>query len=222
MPPSPGELAVRIVRRKLKAKGQRTREVILATTLCEKAIRAKELCELYLRRWQVELHFDDLKTSLGMDHLKSKSPAMVERALAVYLCAHNLVRALMLEAAVRAEVPLRRISFKGSSGAPLKAINGPKGPERKTPGRWEIVLEMAADDLLPVRPNRREPRAVKRRPKNYQRRTGPRSSFQEVQHRHRPKKPPNSVTFRPVPWSHMSPGPTTQLAKDQKPFDSRV
>jgi hypothetical protein len=161
----PGELAVRIVRRKLESNGQRTREVILATTLCEKAIRAKELGELYLRRWQVELHFDDLKTSLGMDHLKSKSPAMVDRAL-------------MLEAAVRAEVPLRRLSFNGSCGALLKAINGPQGPERKTPGRWEILLEMAADDLLPVRPDRREPRATKQRPKNYQRLTGPRSSFQ--------------------------------------------
>ena len=95
----------------------------------------------------------------------------------------------MLEAAVRAEVPLRRLSFKGSSGALLTAIHGAQGPERKTPGRWEIVLEMAADDLLPDRPNRREPRAVKRRPKNYQRLTSPRSSFKEVQHRHRAKKP---------------------------------
>jgi len=184
----PQKLTVRIVRRKLEAKGQRTREVILATTLCEKAISGEELGALYLRRWKVELHFDDLKTTLGMDHLKTKSPAMVERALAVYHCAHNLVRALMLEASVRAEVPLGRLSFKGSSGALLKAINGPKGPIRKTPGRWEILLEMAADDLLPVRPNRREPRAIKRRPKNYQRLTAPRSSFQEVPHRHRTKK----------------------------------
>lgn len=151
----PGKITVWVVRRKLEAKGQRTREVILATTLCEKAIRARQLGDLYLRRWQVELHIDDLKTTLGMDHLKSKSPAMVDRALAVYHCAHNLVRALMLEAAVRAEAPLRRLSFKGSCGALLTAIHGPQGPERKTPGRWEIVLEMAADDLLPVRPNRR-------------------------------------------------------------------
>jgi len=70
----------------------------------------------------------------------------------------------------------------------LKAINGPKQPVRKTPSRWEILLEMAADDLLPVRPNRREPRAIKRRPKNYQRLTAPRSLFQEVPHRHRTKK----------------------------------
>ena len=124
-----------------------------------------------------------------MDHLKSKSPAMVDGALAVYRCAHNRVRALMLEAAVRAEVPLRRLSLKGSCGALLKALNGPQSPERKTPGGWEILLEMAAGDLLPARPNRREPRAAKRRPKNYQRLTAPRSSFQEVQHRHRAKKP---------------------------------
>ena len=137
----------------------------------------------------MELHFEDLKTTLGMDHLKSTSPAMVNRALAVYRCAHNLVRALMLEATVRAEVPLRRLSLKGSCGVLLKAISGPQNPERKTPGGWEILLEMAAGDLLPVRPNRREPRVAKRRPKNYQRLTAPRSSFQEVQHRHRAKKP---------------------------------
>jgi putative transposase len=70
--------------------------VVLATTLCEKAIRAKERGELYLRRWHVELPIEDLKTTLGMDHLKSKSPAIVERALPVQHCAHNLVRALML------------------------------------------------------------------------------------------------------------------------------
>jgi hypothetical protein len=101
----------------------------------------------------------------------------------------HLVRALMPEAAVRAEVPLRRLSLKCSCRALLKAINGPQGPKGKTPGRWEILLEMAAGDLLPVRPNRREPRAAKRRPKNHQRLTAPRSSFQEVQHRHRAKKP---------------------------------
>ena len=112
----PQKLTVRIVRRKLEAKGQRTREVILATTLCEKAISGEELGALYLRRWKVELHFDDLKTTLGMDHLKSKSPAMVERALAVYYCAHNLVRVLMLEAAIRAEVPLGRLSSKAAAG----------------------------------------------------------------------------------------------------------
>ena len=114
---------------------------------------------------------------------------MVNRALAVYRCAHNLVRALMLEATVRAEVPLRRLSLKGSCGVLLKAINGPQGLERKRPGGWEILLEMAASDLLPVRPNRREPHAAKRRPKNYQRLTAPRSSLQEVQLRHRAKKP---------------------------------
>ena len=89
------------------------------------------------------------------------------------------------KASAGVSVPLR---LRGSSGALLKAINGPKGPEKKTRGRWEILLEMAADDLLPVRPNRREPSAIKRRPKNYQRLTAPRSLFQEVPQRHRTKK----------------------------------
>jgi hypothetical protein len=83
--------------------------------------------------------------------------------------------------------PLRL--FRGTSlsraaaWALLKPINGPKTPVTKPPGFWEILLEMAADDPLPVRPNRREPRAVKRLPKHNQRLTAPRSFFQEVQHR---------------------------------------
>jgi len=123
----------------------------------EKTIRGEERGAFYLRRWQVESHFDDMKTTLGMDHLKSKSPAMVERALEVDQCAHNLVRAPILEAALCAEVSVVRLSFKGSSGALLKAINVPKGLAIKMPSRWEILLEMATADFVPGRPNRREP-----------------------------------------------------------------
>ena len=45
------------------------------------------------------------------------------------------------------------------------------------------LLRLLALDLVPERPGRREPRAVKRRPKPYQWLTKPRRSFREISHR---------------------------------------
>jgi len=195
----PQELSVRILRTQSAAKGQRTREVVLVTTLCDhKAITGESLAELYGRRWQIELNFDDLKTSLGMDHLNCKSPRMIERAMVVYCCAYNLIRTLMMESAVRRDVPLRRLSFKGSGDALIKALTAlhggvPGKTSKKSRQLWEFIIELVAGDLLPIRPDRREPRAVKKRPKNYQLLTEHRSTFREIPHRHsyKAKKPLN-------------------------------
>lgn len=182
----PDELSVRILRTRSSVKGYRTREMVLVTTLCDSAaIPGESLAELYGRRWQIELNFDDLKTTLEMDHLNCKSPGMVERAMAIYCCAYNLIRAVMLEAAARSQVPLRRLSFKGSAEAFLRALSGsPQGGSgKRTRQFWEFVIELVAEDLLPARPGRREPRAIKTRPKRFQRLTAHRSTFMEVQHR---------------------------------------
>ena len=193
----PVELSVRILRTQSAAKGQRTREVVLVTTLCDhEAISGEKLAELYGRRWQIELNFDDLKTSLGMDNLNCKSPRMVERAMMVYCSAYNLIRTLMMESAIRAQVPLQRLSFRGSGDALIKALTvmhggDPSKTSKKSRQVWEFIIELVGADLLPVRPNRREPRAVKKRPKNFQLLTEHRSCFREIPHRHayKAKKP---------------------------------
>jgi IS4 transposase len=46
------------------------------------------LVKLYDFRWDVELHLKHLKTTLGMDVLRSKSPEMVRKELYVYLLAY--------------------------------------------------------------------------------------------------------------------------------------
>jgi hypothetical protein len=48
---------------------------------------------------------------------------------------------------------------------------------------WLQLLACIALDQVPLRPNRHEPRAVKRRPKPYQFLTKPRRRFKEVPHR---------------------------------------
>ncbi|MEI6862726.1 MAG: hypothetical protein WCL04_10820 [Verrucomicrobiota bacterium] len=80
----------------------------------------------------------------------------------------------MLEAARQHDVPPGRLSFKGTVStlrafAPLFAPAGSRAAERFA----ALLLALAADPV-PDRPNRVEPRAVKRRPKCYQLLTRPR------------------------------------------------
>jgi hypothetical protein len=172
----PRELKVRIVRFRVAQPGFRTKTITLATTLLdEKAYPDEALIELYRLRWQIEGNYRDIKVTLGLDVLRTRTPEMIRREVLMQAIAHNLVRALMLEAARTHQAPLRRISFKGAltamrQWAPL--LHDATGKRRES--LYEDLFGVIASDLLPVRPNRVEPRAVKRRPKAYQLMTKPR------------------------------------------------
>jgi hypothetical protein len=174
----PRQLNVRVVRFQVVIPGFRTETVTLVTTLLdETAYPDVALAELYRQRWQVEGYFRDLKVTLGLDVLRARSPALIEREILVQAIAYNLVRALMLEASRIHHVPLARVSFKGTVTT-LRQWSGFLAVSVRSPARLsrcygELLLALAAD-LLPLRPNRAEPRALKRRPKNYQLMTRPR------------------------------------------------
>jgi hypothetical protein len=159
---------VRLVRAQVRQRGFRTRELTLVTTLLDAQLYpAAELLATYARRWRLELCFDDLKTTLGLETLKCLSPALAEKELLAGLVAHNLLRCVMAQAAQTHAVPLDRISFKGALDA-LRQFNQALcqarcGRQRKR--LWTALLLTLARDLVPERPGRREPRAVKRRSK---------------------------------------------------------
>ena len=163
----------------------------MVTTLTDKELYpADELRELYGKRWQVELHFAQIKTILGMDVLRCKSPEMILREVAIHRIAYNLVRTLMQRAAHLHRVALRRISFKGTLDtvrhwAAVIAAAG-KAP-RKQETLIDQMLAAIAHDPLPLRPERSEPRARKRRPKNYQLQTQPRHEIGNLPRRNRPQ-----------------------------------
>lgn len=171
----PAELTVRLVRFRVAVPGFRTEDVVLVTTLLdEQAYPDESLAALYRRRWAVELCFRDIKTTLGLDVLRCLSPELIEKEVWLQVLAHNLVRALMLEAAWTHGVELARLSFKGTvdtlrQWTPLFA---PTLFAFKR-ARQELLRVIAADQV-PDRPNRVEPRARKRRPKPYQMLTQPR------------------------------------------------
>lgn len=185
LPPS---LTLRLVRCRLHLPGFRTRQVILVTTLLDSAkYPPAALAQLYYRRWAMELTLRNLKSTLQMDHLSCKTPENLDREIRMHFLVHNLVRRLMLETARRHGVPLDRISFAGSL-AVARRYGEAFLQARSASGRRQLhedLLQVLADDLVPDRPGRREPRAVKRRPKPYPRLMRHRHTFREIQHQNR-------------------------------------
>jgi len=182
------ELSVRILRYSLRRPGFRTRSVTLVTTLLDReCYPAEQLALLYARRWQIELWFRDLKTSMGMNVLRCQSPKMVHKELEMFFIAYNLIRCLMLQASQNYQVDLQRMSFQGTvdSTRQFAAALAQARSRKKQKALIENLLQTIAADLVPDRPNRREPRAVKRRPNPCAYLTKPRHKFKDSQHRNR-------------------------------------
>jgi hypothetical protein len=99
----PDALEVRMVRSTAALPGERVREMILVTTLRDPVrYPADALAAIFRRRWQIELNFDDIKTTLGMNHLACRSAQMALRMVNMYRCAYNLIRAQMQRTAASA------------------------------------------------------------------------------------------------------------------------
>ncbi len=176
----PDTLTLRLVRVRVEEKGFRTRVVTLVTTLLDaEPYPPSALAALYRRRWQVELSFRQIKIALGMEHLAVRTPAMIQRALAMHLLAYQLMRALMQEAAQTWDAPLERISFVGSVDAARhfgEALLRARTKRQRTALLVELLRVLAAD-AVPQRPGRCEPRLLKRRPKPYGRLERPRAWY---------------------------------------------
>lgn len=139
---------------------------ILVTTLHDaRGVPKAELDALYRRRWHVELDLACIKTTLGMDVLRCRTPAMVEKELWVYLLAYNLIRLLMAQAAADHSTEPRALSFKHSVQL-WNAWSVHVCPSN-TPADLMRLFEMIAAVRVGRRPGRQEPRARKRRPKSF-------------------------------------------------------
>lgn len=166
----PETLTLRLIRFSVDIPGFRSRSITVATTLLDPAAYpASQIAALYRDRWLIELRFRDIKTTLGMDVLRGKSADVVRKEVFMHLMAYNLIRALMWQAAARHGCALHRMSFAGTVGRLnslmpyLWLFEGSDRAERL----YALLLRWMARDPLPDRPNRLEPRAVKRRPKGY-------------------------------------------------------
>jgi hypothetical protein len=178
----PATLTLRAVKGSLYQKGFRVGQVTVITTLLDsKEYPAQEILYAYLRRWRLEMCLDDLKTSLRMESLRSRSPEMAQKELYTRLIAHNLIRCTMAQAATEHALTLDRISFKGSLDAirQFSHAMAQAKSKKKREQLWTELLRTLAADLVAERPGRREPRAVKRKKNRYPRLVGPRRKFRD-------------------------------------------
>jgi len=163
----PATLTLREIRIRVSQPGMRTKSLLVVTTLLDaQEYPADEIASLYRRRWQAELHLRSIKIVLQMDHLRCKTPERVRNEFYMHLVGYNLIRGVMAAAAQQAGKCPWEISFKGtlqtlSQFLPLLLAGA-------TTEAWcEALLTAVAAHIVGDRPNRFEPRRVKRRPKHY-------------------------------------------------------
>jgi hypothetical protein len=162
----PETLLLREVRYLTPQRGFRTQVITLVTTLLDADVYpAEELADLYRTRWQIEINFRHLKTTMGMEVTHCQSVEGVTKELYMFALAYNLVRLVMLEASRRQKVALERISF-------IDAL------------RWlrdtDCGAELTPLVVNPLRPDRIEPRVLKRRMKEYNLMNRPRSELRKA------------------------------------------
>ena len=174
----PETLTVREVHFQVYQKGFRPEEIIVVTTLLDpKRFPRKKLAQLYQLRWQAtEVNLKHIKTTLKMEMLLGKTPEMVRKEIWAHLMAYNLLRTLMWKASEQFNVSPLRISLQGCRQHLKSFMAGLASATAKVCQRlYNQLLKVITEKLVPLRPNRVEPRVNKRRPKNYPRMRQPRS-----------------------------------------------
>jgi len=165
----PATMEIRIIRSKGPDRQGKQRIRYVVTTLLDPVkYPAEEVASLYHHRWEIEVRFRDIKTTLGMELLRTKSPEMIRKEVLMHMIVYNLLRLLMLKAGQEHGVNHRRLSFKGAlqvmeeSRADFRKVtNRPRLRDREIDNFWERIAERYVEE----RPGRNEPRRVKRRPK---------------------------------------------------------
>jgi len=165
---APEFVFVRHLRYQVTQPGFRTRTIVIATTMLNNlAYTIEDIAVLFRQRWQVEIDIRSLKTHMKMEHLRCMSPEMVRKEIYCHMLAYNLVRRSIVESALIFDKLPRQLSFKGA----VQAFNAfisvliARGPNREE--QLQCLLLTISENIIGDRPDRIEPRKIKRRPKPY-------------------------------------------------------
>lgn len=146
--------------RECKAGGK----IMITTMTCVKTVPKTELKSLYKSRWHVELDIRHIKDTMGMNILSCKTPGMALKEIWVYLLAYNLIRLMMTQSALLADITPRSISFKHCLQLWLIAVQSINILDQQ---QLYTLFLLMSQQRVGNRPGRIEPRAVKRRPKAF-------------------------------------------------------
>jgi hypothetical protein len=172
----PRVLLMRELRVRVEKRGFRTKDFVVVTTLLHaNEYPREELEALYRARWHAELDIRSIKQTMKMDVLRCKTPDLVRKEIWAHLLMYNLIRGAMAEAARRHNVMPRQLSLQGARQT-LKAFRAElnRVPRRVASALTEAALGAIAFHQVGDRPDRVEPRVIKRRPKAYPRMHVPR------------------------------------------------
>jgi len=165
----PETMTLREVRFQVTVPGRRTETLIVVTSLIDpETYPPEDIAELYGYRWNAELDIRDIKQTLGLDHVRCKTPKMVRRELWVTLLAYNLVRKLIATAATVHGKQPRQLGFTLACQTILSSwMLLATGSCRDVRQLWRLALERIAANEVANRPGRIEPRMLKRRRHRY-------------------------------------------------------
>lgn len=167
-PTLPTRLWVRLIRVRYTHNGRRRVLWLVTTLMNSRKYPRKAVARLYRDRWTIETRIGTIKTVLDGRVLRSKRADGVRKELAGILLAYNLVWTIIHQAAAAAEIEPDRISFADA----VKVILAFSGPLRGLRGEdrrliYDRMLDYVALHINPKRPDRIEPRLVKRERRRY-------------------------------------------------------
>jgi hypothetical protein len=178
----PETLTLRVIEAQLNQPGFRVQSLTIITTLTDaKQYRRDDIIELYRQRWHVELDIRAIKVNMGMEDLRCRTPEMVEKEIWTCMLAYNLIRLKLLQSAKENNVLPITLSFtfglqSVAAGWMIGLLVNVETREEMT----RVDLESMSKRRVGDRPNRVEPRAVKRRPKPMKLLTIPRDEAREI------------------------------------------
>jgi hypothetical protein len=165
---APELVYVRHLRYQVTQPGFRTRTIVIATTLLNNlTYTVEDIADLFRQRWQVEIDIGSLKTHMKMEHLRCMSPEMVRKEIYCHMLAYNLVRRSIVDSALIFDKLPRQLSFKGAVQAlnAFTSVLNARGPNMNA--HYQCLLLSISENIIGDRPDRIEPRKIKRRPKPY-------------------------------------------------------
>ncbi|MEQ8667747.1 MAG: transposase [Pirellulales bacterium] len=128
------------------------------------------LADLYRQRWSNELDLRSIKSEMGMECLRCKTPELVRKEVWTHVLAYNLIRTIIAQAATQNNLLPRTMSFKGAlqtleAFRPIIPLVGNNASTRTL--LYQQLLQAILLHRVGDRPNRFEPRRIKRRHKHY-------------------------------------------------------
>ena len=164
----PYQLPVRLIHVKFH-RNCKQRQIWLVTTLLDHMkYSGSSIVRLYRQRWEIETRIGSIKTTLQMKVLQSKKTKNVYYEVAATVLAHNLVWTVIHQASQQSGISADRISFTGAVRTILAfslRLQTPDLYERRRV--YMAMLNHIASQANLYRPNRIEPRLVKRQTRSY-------------------------------------------------------